>query len=413
MMAKDNHERIPKTPLRVLAWFCPDHLYEEIEGDLIQKFEGDKKLLGERKAKRRLLWNTIRFCRPGIFLRNKFSMNQHHFPMFKNYFITSLRHIRKSKVNFVFKLGGLSLAIFSFLSIAIYVSYQTSYDTHHSDHQNIYRVNSLRKEDGQVEKYAIAPHAIGPMLKQYIPEIESFARIRYTNGTYLRYEGKGISCGGGLIEADSTLFDLLTFTFIEGSSNALRIPNGIVLTRAIAENLFGATNALGKLITINNEEKLYQVTAVIDNPNHTFLGFEAFILNQTEATLRLNSIVSSGEFFDQSSTLFVRLKKPITDELNIKIESLLDKYIKKSERQEVGFDLSFQPISDVYLDPEYKAEFGRKGSAVYVYAFSVLGVLLLIVAGINYVNLSIADFSRRARETGVRKVRENINWHLR
>lgn len=331
-------------------------------------------------------------------------MNQHLFPMFKNYFITSLRHIRKSKVNFAFKLGGLSLAIFSFLAIAMYVSYQTSYDTHHHDNQNIYRVNSLRKEDGQVEKYAIVPLAIGPMLKQYIPEIESFARIRYTNGTYLRYQGRGVSGGGGLIEADSTLFDILKFNFVEGSSNSLKIPNAIVLTKSIAENLFGTANALGKLITLNNEEKVYQVTAVIDNPSHTCFGFTAIILNQTETPLTINSIVSPVEYIDLASTLFVRLKSPPSEDLNSKIESLLDRYIEKSERQEMGFNLFFQPISDVYLDPEYKAEFARKGSAVYVYAFSVLGVLLLMVAGINYVNLSIADFSGRARETGVRKV---------
>lgn len=404
MMPKDNHERIPKSPLRVLAWFCPDHLYEEIEGDLIQKFEKDVRHYGENRAKRRLLWTVVRFFRQGILLRNKFSMNQHLFPMFKNYFITSLRHIRKSKVNFAFKLGGLSLAIFSFLAIAMYVSYQTSYDTHHHDNQNIYRVNSLRKEDGQVEKYAIVPLAIGPMLKQYIPEIESFARIRYTNGTYLRYQGRGVSGGGGLIEADSTLFDILKFNFVEGSSNSLKIPNAIVLTKSIAENLFGTANALGKLITLNNEEKVYQVTAVIDNPSHTCFGFTAIILNQTETPLTINSIVSPVEYIDLASTLFVRLKSPPSEDLNSKIESLLDRYIEKSERQEMGFNLFFQPISDVYLDPEYKAEFARKGSAVYVYAFSVLGVLLLMVAGINYVNLSIADFSGRARETGVRKV---------
>ena len=76
-------------------------------------------------------------------------MEQNRFPMFKNYFITSVRHIRKSKVNFAFKLGGLSLAIFSFLAIAIYVSYQLSYDTYHNDYQNIYRVNSQRKENGR------------------------------------------------------------------------------------------------------------------------------------------------------------------------------------------------------------------------------------------------------------------------
>ena len=394
---------LPAWAERLLRAICPEELYEQIEGDLIEIYNYEVKTAGKRKAKLRFILACFRFFRPGIILRNKIDIEQNHFLMLKNYFVTGMRHIRKSKVNFAFKLGGLSLAIFSFLSIAMYVSYQTSYDTHHRDHQNVYRVNSLRKEDGQVEKYAIVPLAIGPMLKQYIPEIESFARTRLANGSVLRFEGKGVPCSN-LLEADSTIFDLLKFNFIEGSSNALKIPNGIVLTRSIAENLFGTAIALGKLITINKKEKVFQVTAVIDNPSHTYFGFEAFILNQAESSLTLNSIVSSGEFYDRSSTLFVRLRKPVTEELNSKIESLLDRYIKKSERQEIGFNLFFQPIADVYLDPEYNAETATKGSAVYVYAFSILGVLLLMVAGINYVNLSIADFSSRTRETGVRKV---------
>ena len=107
--------------------------------------------------------------------------------MFKNYFKTSFRHIKRSKTNFAFKLGGLSLAIFSFLAIAIYVFYQLSFDRYHHEYESIYRVNSERKENGQLEKYAIAPLAIGPLLKQYLPEVETYVRIRFANGTYLRF----------------------------------------------------------------------------------------------------------------------------------------------------------------------------------------------------------------------------------
>ena len=100
---------------RFLRNICPAHLYEEIEGDLIQKFKRDVKNFGEKRARRRLLWNVIRFCRPGIILRNKPSFYINPSPMFKNYLITSIRHIKGSKLNFGFKLGGLTLAIFSFL----------------------------------------------------------------------------------------------------------------------------------------------------------------------------------------------------------------------------------------------------------------------------------------------------------
>ncbi len=400
---KETETHIPKHALRLLRWFCPSHLYEEIEGDLIQKFNTYVKNFGQKKAKRKLRWNVIRFCRPGILLRNKFSSQHSQIPMFKNYFVTSLRHIRKSKINFAFKLGGLSLAIFSFLAIAIYVSYQLSFDQHHYECDRLYRVNSERRENGELEKYGIAPLAVGPILKQYLPEVETFTRTRYANNTYLRYEGKAVDCGG-LIHADTSFFHVLTFQFISGNANALKHPNAIVLTKTKALQLFGDTNALEKIITINNEKQTYQVTAVIEDPTHSFLGFEAITLNRDEAEFSLSSVVSPVEFLDESSTLFVRLKQPITSQLESKVELLLERFIKKSDRIETGFALSFQPIKDVYLGPQLKAEFAAKGSSIYVYAFSVLAVLLLIVAAVNYINLSIADFSSRSKETGVRKV---------
>ncbi len=324
--------------------------------------------------------------------------------MFRNYFITSLRHIRKSKVNFAFKLAGLSLAIFSFLAIAIYVAFQLSFDTYHIDHQNIYRVNSHRKENGVIEKYAITPYALGPVLQQHIPEVTSMVRIRYANHIYFRLDKELIDCED-LLEADSSLFNVLTFRFIKGDRTALQKPNSIVLTRTMANRLFGTTDVLQRTLSINNNSNLYQVTAVIEDtePNsQVFLNAIMPIRDQSE--LSSVNIVDPVTFADQAATLFVRLSKPITPDFMEKVEAALNPYIKKSDRKEHGFEVSFQPIADVYLGPTYSNDYFRKGSPVYVYAFSVLGILLLVVAGINYVNLTIADFSSRSRETGVRKV---------
>lgn len=324
--------------------------------------------------------------------------------MLRNYFLTSLRHIRKSKVNFCFKLGGLALAIFSFLAIALYVAFQFSFDTFHDDYKNIYRVNAQRKENGVIEKYAITPHALGPVLLQHISEVTSMARIRHANHTYLRLDKELIDCEN-LLEADSSLFSVLTFRFIKGDRTALQKPNSIVLTRTMANRLFDTTDVLERTLSINSNPNLYQVTAVIEDsePNsHVFL--QAVIPIRDERELSSISIIDPVAFVDVASTLFVRLSKPITPDFMEKIGAALDPYIKKSDRVEHGFEVSFQPIADVYLGPAYRNDYFKKGSPVYVYAFSVLGILLLVVAGINYVNLSIADFGSRSRETGVRKV---------
>src|SRR5690242_18077846 len=134
-------------PYQLLRTFCPPHLLEEIEGDLVQRYERDVKTFGERRAKRKLLWNVIRFCRPSIVLRRKIIVELNFGFMMKNYFKTTVRHVAKDKLNFAFKVSGLTLAFFSFMAIAIYISFQFSFDKFHVNYKNIYRVNSLRTEN--------------------------------------------------------------------------------------------------------------------------------------------------------------------------------------------------------------------------------------------------------------------------
>ena len=229
-------------------------------------------------------------------------------------------------------------------------------------------------------------------------------RIRYANSTYLRIDNNMFDCEN-MIETDSSVFNVLTFQFIKGDKKALYKPNGIVLTRTMAIRIFGGIDVLQRTIGINNDPNLYEVTAVIeDTPANSHIFLNALVPIRDQQEFSLASIADPVMYVDRAATLFVRLSQPINQSLLEKVQAAFDPYIKKSDRIEYGFDVSFQPIADVYLGPSYRADYFSKGSPVYVYAFSVLGILLLVVAGINYVNLSIADFTGRARETGVRKV---------
>ena len=244
-----NQDKIlpPKWASQLLQFICPDHLFEEIEGDLIQKFNRDLTKLGERKAKRRFVWNVIRFFRPGIILRNKFSVNLNQMPMFQNYFKTTYRHLLKSKVNFAFKLGGLALALLSFLVIVIYISYQLSFDRFHEDYENIYRVNSRWMENGDMASYAIVPRGVGPALKEEFPEIKSFARLGHSTHYLIKYKEKSFRIHG-FVNADSTIFDVLTFNFIRGDKHALDHPGSIVVTKSLARQIFGEEDPMNKMV---------------------------------------------------------------------------------------------------------------------------------------------------------------------
>ncbi len=401
----DNNVSPHKLTFRFLAWFCPTHLYEEIEGDLLQKFEKDEKLFGVRKATRRLAWNVLRFFRPGIIFRNTFSIQSNKLPMLKNYFTTSLRHIKKSKVNFAFKLGGLSLAIFSFLIIALYVSFQWSFDKFHKDYQHIYRVNSIRIENDKKVKCASVPSAMGAALKAEFHEVKAYTIVSDWGQALMRCDDK-LFRSGSFIEAEGSVFDVFTFEFISGDKTALNRPDGIVLSETLSRQLFGDVEPMHKLISFPDRfNRTLEVQAVIkDLPPNSSLDVKAIV---SFGALRDKG---EGEIYSWSigygGNLFVQLHEQVDlKALEEKIKSLATKNIPKSfDKSENDFTVFLQPLSDIYMGEPLKWEFDKKGNAVYLYVYISLAIFLLIIAGTNYLNLSIADFSFRNKEIGVRKV---------
>lgn len=322
--------------------------------------------------------------------------------MLTSYAVTGFRHIRRSKVNFAFKTGGLSLALCCMMAIAVYVSHQRSFDKHHDDYERIYRVGSHRKDNGALEKYAIVPRAVGPLLQQH-PDVATSSRLTQGGHTYVRFEGKVLDCES-IVEADSTIFEVLTFRFVDGNKRALIKPNGIVLTRSFAMRLFGTTDVLGRVVTLNADSELFEVTAVIeDMPANSHLYLEAMTRIRTEHNFTDRSIADPVAFSDESSSLYIKLRSS-GEEFPAQANALLARYVTKEVSRTHGFGIFLQPLADIHLDAAFLYDGARHGSMTHLYTFAMLGVLLLLVAGINYVNLSIADFAGRSRETGVRKV---------
>ena len=392
----------PKWAVRFLHSICPRHLVEEIEGDLTQKFNRDVKLYGERNAKRRFVWNVIRFLRPGIILRNKFSIALNQTPMFRNYFKTTYRHMLKSKVNFSFKLGGLTLALFSLLVIAIYLSYQWSFDRFHDGYENVYRVNSSRDEDGKQLSYAMVPPAIGPALKEEFPEVNSFTRTNLT-GVLVKYNNN-FSRFYGLVEADTSVFDVFSFKFIRGNRNALHRQNSIVLTQSLAKEIFGDEDPINKvLICPDNANRILEVMAIIEDfPSNSHLILRAITNFGALDQANMNSWRSpEGPRICMYGCHRMRIQTTLSGRSSLGSRKILRKAIMEVKGI---LEFSFSHFLRSNLDQTFKLEFGKKGSFSPRHIFFLLGFLLLIIACINYVNLSIADFDTRTKEMGIRKV---------
>jgi putative ABC transport system permease protein len=291
------------------------------------------------------------------------------------------------------------------LIIVLYVSFQLSFDKFHDDYKNIYRINSVRQENGKEVRCASVPSAMGAALKAECPEVKSYTIVSEWAREVMRVDDKLLR-SGSLIEAESSVFDVFTFHFISGNKTALAKPGGIVISEILAKQLFGDGDPMHKLISFPDEHnRVLEVRAVIrELPANSSLDVQAMV---NYGALRDSG---DGELYSWSigygGNLFVRLHDQVDPiALEEKIQPLLAKNIPRSfDKSEEGFRAFLQPLSDVYLGEPLRWEFDRKGNAVYLYVYINLSIFLLVIAGINYLNLSIADFSFRNKEIGVRKV---------
>lgn len=400
-------QSFPTWAERFLRIICPEQVVDQIIGDLIELYQHDIKRYGQQKARWKLIITALRFFRPAILIRNKFSINFNHGPMVQHYLKTSFRHFLKSKLNFSFKLLGLCFALVSLLVIVLYLSFQLSFDKFHEDYQHIYRVNSQWRENGEMAKYALVPTGVGPMLKNEFPEVRGYARMGGASRCQVRVKDKSFHAEG-IAEADSTLFNVLSFSFIRGDKHALQKPRSIVLTESLAKQIFDDADPFEESITLVDRAGVsLQVTGIIkDLPPNSHLSIKALA---SFGSLSDSSYVAAGSWdisIDGSTVLYLRLSDGSGAEefLSKAIPSVKKKITRNESGLEKEYGILLQPLKDIYLDRPIYAEFCVKGNIVYIYMFAVLGLFLLVISGINYINLTVADFHKRLKEIGIRKV---------
>lgn len=325
--------------------------------------------------------------------------------MLSNYFKTSYRHINKRKGNAAIKLAGLTLALVSVMIIEIYISYQLSFEENFTGSETVYRVNSVRKENNALAEYAVVPPAVGPALEAEFPEVKAFTRIGIPGHALVKYNEKSFR-PNGFVEADSSVFTVFSFQFIEGGKTALTKPGSIVLTKSLAEQIFGTEDPMSKpLLFPGHGGKILYVTAIIEDlPPNTHFNIRA--LTSPNSLSNESEPANNPWSLDVMTYLYIKLDQPENSAtLAAKANPFLRQHLqKRDDGMEKSFAISLQPLEKIYLHPALKMEFFKKGNPFYVYVFSLLGIFLLVIAGINYLNISIADFTGRMKELTLRKV---------
>ena len=349
--------------------------------------------------------------------------NQKTKNMLKNYFTIAFRNLRKQGFYSFINIGGLAVGLAACLVIALFVINELSYDKYHEKHSRIYRVNGEIKFGSNHWKLAVAPAPLAETLLQEYPEIESSVRFR-TRGSCLV---KKINTADNIKEnnviwADSTFFKIFTVPVIEGNANsALKEPNSLAISKRISDKFFPNGNALGETLILDNNSPM-KVTAVFETmPDNGHFAFDIIV------SLSGLDEAKSTNFLSNNFNTYILLKEGTDAKaLEAKLPGLVVKYMGPQAAQFLGGEFTIEkfkasgnkleytlmPLLDIHLHSDLTAEVRANGNITYVYLFSAIALFILVIACINFMNLSTARSSNRAKEVGVRKVMGSLRSHL-
>ncbi len=330
--------------------------------------------------------------------------------MLKNYLISAYRSIKKNKFYSILNIFGPAIGITCAILILLYVQEELTFDKHYKNYDRIYRLESDFNISGKATLAALVPIPMAPTLKDEYPEIEEIARFAGFGIEDILFQYKDLKFfEDNLYFTDSTVFKVFDYDFILGSpDNALNEPNTIVITESFASKYFGKENPIGEVFTTSNFGSC-RVTGVIkDVPANSHLRFDCLLSMATIVELsgvdRFNSR-SAPAFWNISAFGYILLAE------NAKIEDLLakfpgfyDKYMSSLGKQiNATFKLMATRIDKVHFGS--KLEFDLPvGNFSYITIFSLVGVFMLLIASLNYMNMATARSTNRSKEVGLRKV---------
>lgn len=330
--------------------------------------------------------------------------------MIRNYFLIALRNIRRNKVYSFINMLGLALGIASCLLLALYANDELQYDAHHNELDRLYRITTEFQSERGLDKLASTSPPIAMGLKAEIPEIEEATRLFNPPGVaqqLIKYEDNTFYETGGLI-ADSTVFNVLSYTLLQGNpSKALTKANSVVLSYPLAKKLFGDEPALDKSITISQGSQTanYIVTGVFipDTKSHIEVNFFTSITSEGWGAYVTIDPRASQEWAGQNFVpAYVKLSKnhdllAVEKKMN---EVLLARGGESMKALGMKKTLHLEPLADVYLYSDVQ----KSPRISYLYIMASIAGFLLLIACVNFMNLATAKAAKRATEIGIRKV---------
>lgn len=415
-MKHESHKHPPRWAVRFFRWYCNDHLAEAVLGDMLELYERRVSTIGKRKADLLFLWNALQFLQPFAIRKTKYSPSTNHVAMFRNYFTITWRSMMRQKMYTAIKIGGFALGLATCFLIFLFIRNEISYDENKPEH--IYRVyNDYRKPDGG--KWTSFPASMASIMKSDFPEIEKSGRLIpyqwFNAGSNLvrRDDQLDNNFEEGFVYADQELLEILDIKMIYGNQlHALDKPNTIVISKSVADRYFPKTDPTGRIIVLNDDKsKSFTVGGVMEDfPATSHLRYN-FLLTLTGV-----------EFWEGEQTswccwnynVYVKLRPDANaDELAKKLVAIRDEHLigYMKERGDQAIEdvkkyhfFGMQPVKDIYLKSAGIDDGLAHGDVRYIWLFGGIACFILLLACINFINLSTAKSANRAKEVGLRKV---------
>jgi putative ABC transport system permease protein len=409
-MNQRNDIRPPEWPLKLMRFFLKEDYLEEIEGDMEELFFENVEHRSLSLARRIYTWEMLKLLRPVLLKNFKPIPTFNHHAVYKNYFKVAYRNLIKKKAYSFINIFGLGLGIACCMLIFMYVSDELSYDNYHEKGARIYRVVHGETAQNDIGGRFLYPGwvwgnaPIGPALKNDFPEIDKVVQFSGRSDILLTY-GDKMYQEDGVFFMDSTAFDVFSWKFISGDpKTALAAPYSIVLTESTARKYFGEEDPLGK--SLKGSESAgrsnpgdYTVTGVIEDiPLNSHFRFNV-LLSLNTFRKSLPEIFPEWGYVD-FYTYFLVNEQFDEEAFKRKIPALLKRNIKQPDSR---YSIQIEALKDVYLRSAADRQPGETGSLSNIYVFSIIGLFILIIGIINFMNLSTARSLERGKEVGIRK----------
>src|SRR5258705_1616312 len=322
--------------------------------------------------------------------------------MIKNYFIIAWRNLWKNKTFSVINIFGLSIGLACCIVMFLFIQHELSFDKFNVNAPHIYRVTSETESTSGKTNLAVTPAPWAPLMKKDFPEINNYVRILKAEKSMMGQPGQQSFYENDLLYADSTFFDVFSFSLLKGNSkDALMKPNSIILTAATAEKYFGDEDPIGKTLELSSFVGLVtlQVTGIAkEMPSTSHLKFNALVSLQSLGDI-------SGFWAYHMFQSYVLLNRNASaGALEKKFTGFVDKYITNNPQADGKQDIHLQPLNRIHLYSQMIGEVGVNGDIKYVYIFTGIALFILLIACFNFTNLSTARSISRAKEVGLRKV---------